>query len=222
MAKHRTPTPERDALRRKLLEATLRHVPFDGWTMRALIAGGGDLKMDLAEVKRLFPGGAEEAADLFFDEADRRMVVELQRRDLSTLRIRDRIATAVKVRLEQQAPHREAIRRALALQMMPQNGPGAVRGLARTVDLMWRAAGDTATDSNYYSKRVLLAGVYGATVLYWLNDTSEGNAATWAFLDRRIEDVMRIQKARTRIEKALPHPDRIVEGVFARLRSRRA
>ena len=217
-----TKTKRRDDLRRELLEATLRHVPFDGWTLRALIAGGRDLDFDLAEVKRLFPGGADEAVDFFVAEADRLMVEELERRDLKSMRIRERIATAVRVRLEQQAPYREAIRRALALQMMPHNGPGALRGLSRTVDLMWRAAGDDATDANYYTKRLLLAGVLSATVLYWLGDKSEDCQATWVFLDRRIGDVMQIQKARARIEKALPNPDRVVEGLFARLRSRRA
>jgi ubiquinone biosynthesis protein COQ9 len=215
-------TPSRDDLRRELLAATLRHVPFDGWTIGALAAGGRDLEMDLVEVRRLFPGGAEEAIDLFVAEADRRMVEELERLDLKSMRIRERIATAVRVRLEQQAPHREAIRKALAQQIMPQNGPGAVRGLARTVDLMWRMAGDDATDFNWYTKRFLLAGVYSSTVLYWLNDKSEDFAATWAFLDRRIEDIMRIQKTRARVEKVLPNPDRLVEGGFARVRSRRA
>jgi ubiquinone biosynthesis protein COQ9 len=212
----------RDTLRRDLLQATLRHVPFDGWTMAALIAGGRDLEFDLAEVRRLFPGGAEEAADLFVAEADRRMIEELARRDLATLRIRERIATAVRVRLEQQAGHREAIRRVLALQVMPQRGFGAMRGLYRTVDAMWRAAGDDATDFNFYTKRLLLAGVYASTVLFWLNDKSDGCEATWAFLDRRIDDVMQIQKARARFEKVLPHPDRLVESLFTRLRSRRA
>ena len=218
----KTTQPTRDKLRRDLLGATLRHVPFDGWTMTALIAGGRDLGFDLAEARRLYPGGAEEVADFFVAEADRLMTEELERLDLKSMRIRERIATAVRVRLEQQAPHREAIRRALALQVMPQRGLGTMRGLYRTVDLMWRAAGDEASDFNFYSKRLLLAGVYSSTVLVWLNDKSEGFAATWAFLDRRIDDVMKIQKARYRLEKVLPNPDRIVEGLFTRLRSRRA
>ncbi len=221
MTASKKPSPTRDDLRRELLAATLRHVPFDGWTMTALIAGGRDLDFDLAEVRRLYPGGTEEVINLFVAEADRRMVEELDKIDLSAMRIRDRIKTAVQVRLEQQAPHKEAIRRALALQVLPQNGFGAMRGLYRTVDLMWRAAGDNATDINFYSKRLLLAGVYTSTVLYWLNDKSEGAAATWSFLERRIDDVMKIQKTRFRLEKFLPNPDRVVEGLFTRLRGRR-
>ena len=222
MTASKRPSPSRDDLRRELLATTLRHVPFDGWTMTALIAGGRDLDFDLAEVRRLFPGGTEEVVDLFVADADRLMVEELDKLDLPAMRIRDRIKTAVQVRLEQQAPYKEAIRRALALQVMPQNGFGAMRGLYRTVDLMWRAADDNATDINFYSKRLLLAGVYTSTVLYWLNDKTEGAAATWSFLDRRIDDVMKIQKARFRLEKVLPNPDRVVEGLFTRLRGRRA
>ncbi len=211
----------RETLRRDLLAATLPHVAFDGWTMTAMRAGGDDLGFDLAEIRRLFPGGADEMVDLFVAEADRRMVEELERRDLPAMRIRERIATAVRVRLELHAPHREAVRRALSLQVMPQNGPGTIRGLYRTVDLMWRAAGDDATDINFYTKRMLLAGVYSSTLLYWINDKSEGFADTWAFLDRRIGNVMTLQKARFRLEKVLPNPDRLVEGFFTRLRSRR-
>ncbi len=212
----------RDTLRRDLLAATLPHVAFDGWTMTAMRAGGDDLGFDLAEIRRLFPGGADEMVDLFVAEADRRMVEALEARDLPAMRIRERIATAVRVRLELHAPHREAVRRALSLQVMPQNGPGTIRGLYRTVDLMWRAAGDDATDINFYTKRMLLAGVYSSTLLYWINDKSEGFADTWAFLDRRINNVMSIQKARFRLEKVLPNPDRLVEGFFTRLRGRRA
>ena len=212
----------REMLRRDLLAATVPHVAFDGWTMTAMRAGGDDLGFDLAEIRRLFPGGADEMVDLFVAEADRLMVEELERRDLPAMRIRERIATAVRVRLELHAPHREAVRRALSLQVMPQNGPGTIRGLYRTVDLMWRAAGDDATDINFYTKRMLLAGVYSSTLLYWINDKSDGFADTWAFLDRRIGNVMSIQKARFRLEKVLPNPDRLVEGFFTRLRGRRA
>ena len=166
MTASKRPSPSRDDLRRELLATTLRHVPFDGWTMTALIAGGRDLDFDLAEVRRLFPGGTEEVVDLFVADADRLMVEELDKLDLPAMRIRDRIKTAVQVRLEQQAPYKEAIRRALALQVMPQKRFGAMRGLYRTVDLMWRAADDNATDINFYSKRLLLAGVYTSTVLY--------------------------------------------------------
>jgi len=211
------PLLRRNDERRRLLEATLPHVPFDGWTT-ALRAGAADLGLDLADVRRLFPGGADEAVGFFVAEADRRMAEELERRDLGNMRIRDRIATAVRVRLEMHESHREAVRRAVALQALPQNGPGGLRCLYRTVDAMWHAAGDTATDFNFYTKRLLLSWVYVATLMFWLNDRSGDREATWGFLERRIDDVMQIQKLRGRYQRYLPDP----EGFIVRALNRRA
>jgi ubiquinone biosynthesis protein COQ9 len=125
--------------------------------------------------------------------------------------VRDRVKTAVLTRLELAAPYREAVRRALALEALPQHAPRALKQLYRTVDAIWYAAGDTATDFNFYSKRMLLAGVYAATLLHWLDDRSENFAGTSAFLDRRLVDVMRIQQAKGKLGKLvekLPNPFR--------------
>jgi len=209
-------TPRRDRERRLLLAATLPHVAFDGWSMAAMRAGAHDAGMPEADVRRLFSGGPDELVRFFVAEADRTMEEELARRNLGNMRIRDRIATAVRVRLEQHDANREAIRRALALQALPQNGPGGLRALYRTVDAMWHAAGDTATDFNFYTKRMLLSGVYMATLLYWLDDKSEESSDTWAFLDRRIDNVMQIQKTRGRLERWLPDPDDLMRRALRR------
>ncbi|MBT5435633.1 MAG: COQ9 family protein [Rhodospirillaceae bacterium] len=209
-------TPRRDADRRRLLDATLPHIVFDGWTLVAMRAGAEDCGMPLADVRRLFPGGGDELLGFFVSEADRTMEEELVGRHLGNMRIRDRIATAVRVRLEQHTEHRDAIRRALALQALPQNGPGGLRALYRTVDAIWYAAGDSATDFNFYTKRLLLSGVYMSTLMFWLDDTSEGAEASWAFLDRRIENVMGIQKLKGRVERWLPSPDELVGKILAR------
>lgn len=208
-------------LRRAVLAAALPHVPFDGWTDRLLNRAAADIDLDPAEARRLFPGGASDLIALFVAEADRRMIEDLVKRDLGSLRVRDRIALAVRTRLEHARPHREAVRRALAYHALPFHAAAGTRALYRTVDAIWRAAGDRATDMNFYTKRALLAGVYGATLLFWLDDTSEGGAATWAFLERRINDVMTIQKARGRLAKRLPDPDRIVARLARATRTRR-
>ena len=135
----------------------------------------------------------------FVEAADEDMVRALAERDLGTLKVRERVALAVRLRIEAVAPHREAVRRAVAAHVLPFNAPHALRALHGTVDAIWRGIGDTSTDFNFYTKRALLAGVYSSTLLYWLDDRSDDSADTWAFLDRRIEDVMRIQKARGRI-----------------------
>ncbi|WP_341702205.1 COQ9 family protein [Ferrovibrio sp.] len=197
------------AEKRALLEALLAHVPFDGWTARALAAAAKDCGHDAGLVARAFPEGAVDALDFWIAETDAAMLRALESRDLAGMKIRDRVRTAVLLRLELAAAHREAVRRALALEALPQHAPRALRQVYRTVDAIWYAAGDTATDFNFYTKRLLLAGVYSTTLLRWLDDRSEGFAATAAFLDRRLADVMRIEKAKGRLAKLagrLPDP----------------
>ncbi len=202
--------------RRALLEAALAHVPFDGWSARTLRLACRDRGLDRTVARRAFPRGARDLLAFFVAEADRRMVAELSARDLGAMRVRERIASAVRLRLEQHAGHREAVRRAVAVGALPPYSGDALKALYRTVDLMWRAAGDEATDFNFYSKRALLAGVYASALLYWLEDRSEGFADTWAFLDRRIGDVMRVQRVRGRIgelvERLTPRRPRPADG----------
>ncbi|MDP6351039.1 MAG: COQ9 family protein [Alphaproteobacteria bacterium] len=195
--------PELEPERRRILAAALARVPFDGWSRACLDAATADAGLDRTLARRAFPRGIGDLLGFFMAEADRTMICELARRDLARMRIRERIATAVRVRLEQLTPHREAVRHALALAASPQYAPMAVAALSRTVDAMWRAGGDEATDFNYYTKRCLLAGVYGTTLLYWLSDSTPGFEATWQFLDRRIENVIGIQKARARLDGGL-------------------
>ncbi len=194
------------ALRDAIMDAAITHVPFDGWGREAAIRGAEDAGLDASAAMRAFPDGARDMIAWHLRQADRRMAETLTEMDLPSLRIRDRIATAVRVRLEQNAPNREAIRKAMAFLALPQNVPMAVQALYRTVDEMWFQSGDTATDWNFYSKRALLAGVYSSTVLFWLNDKSEGFADTWAFLDRRIADVMKVPKVTGRLSAVLSYP----------------
>jgi ubiquinone biosynthesis protein COQ9 len=189
-------------LRDAILQAALPHVAFDGWTRRAMRRGAADAGYDAATADRAFPYGAADMVAHYSDLADRRMAEELARRDLGSMKIRERIAAAIRVRLEQAGPHREAVRRALSVLALPSNAPAALRALYRTVDAVWRAAGDTSTDWNFYTKRALLAGVYSTTVLCWLDDVSDGSAETWEFLDRRIADVMRVPQITGRVRGA--------------------
>ncbi|MGH6931387.1 MAG: COQ9 family protein [Dongiaceae bacterium] len=212
-------TRDRDQLREALFEATLGHVPFDGWSQTAFNAAVKELGADPALALNEFPGGMAELLEFYHRRADQLMVEELQRRDIMTLKVRERIALAVRTRLVQNARHREAIRQALSFLAMPQNAPLGARCLYRTVDAIWYAAGDTSTDFSFYTKRGLLAGVYGATVLFWLNDKSDDFVESWAFLDRRIADVMKIQQWRRRLDKLaekLPDPFRILRAMARR------
>lgn len=173
-----------------LLDEVLRHVPFEGWSQRALEAAAGDaLTLD-----REFPGGVADAVRAFSDRADAAMVTVLESNKPE--RVRDRIALAVRSRLEHLAPHKEATRRLAGWLALPGHQSIAAKCLYRTVDAIWYAAGDRSTDFGFYTKRALLGAVYGATVLYWLEDRSQGSAATWDFLDRRIEGLIRLAARR--------------------------
>jgi ubiquinone biosynthesis protein COQ9 len=186
-------------MRHRILDALLPNVAFDGWTDKALANAARQAGYDAIDAKRAFPRGPAQAVAYFSAETDRRMVEALEGMDLPAMRIRDRITCAVRTRFELLESHKEAVRRAVAFEALPGNAPQALKAVYNTVDAMWHAAGDTATDWNFYTKRALLAGVYTSTVLIWLGDQSDGNAETWAFLDRRIEDVMRIEKAKAKV-----------------------
>lgn len=211
---------DHDAVRRAILEAALQHVPFDGWSQPALNAGARDAGHDETMVVRVFPGGPIDAILFWSRDADRRMLAELAALDVAKMKVRERIATAVRLRLQAVVHHREALRRALGVLALPHNAPRGAELTWRTVDAIWWAAGDTATDWNFYSKRTLLAGVYGTTLLRFLDDRSEGSAETWAFLDRRIADVMRVPQALAGVQRQfarLPNPLALLRGrPFAR------
>ena len=184
----------REEQRDRLLEATLVHVPFDGWSRRSLFAGAADLGLAPALARRLFPRAGDDLLVHVERWADRQMLARVG--PLEDLRVRDRIAALVRARLEALGPHRESMRRATAARVLPSNGLAACGSLWRTVDLMWSAAGDDARDASYYTKRSLLAAVWTSTFLFWLDDRSENCEDTWAFLDRRIENVMQIGRLR--------------------------
>ena len=200
---------DKDVRRDAVVLAALPHIPFDGWSLEALNRGATDAGLTSADVDVLFPDGPRAAVRHWLQMADRQMIEDLAETDLETLRIRDRIALLVRTRLERWTPHREAVRRALALSVLPGFAEDGARSGYATVDAMWRAAGDRATDYNFYTKRGLLAAVYTSTLLVWLDDRSEGCADTWAFLDRRIADVMKVPKAQARLKEVvsrLPNP----------------
>ena len=194
--------PNREVQRDQLLEAALAHVPFEGWSRRSLLAAAADLGIEPGLARRLFPRGGDDLLVHLERWADRQMAARVDLEELKGLRVRERIARLVRARLEVLSPHREALRRATAARLLPSNALAATASLWRTVDLMWSLAGDRATDASYYTKRSLLAAVWSSTFLYWLDDRSEDLEATWAFLERRIDNVMQIGQLRARMEDA--------------------
>ncbi len=198
-----------EMMRAAILEATLAHVPFEGWTLGALKAGAADAGYDAAQALNAFPNGILEAIEHHSRLADARMMAAMETAELASMRTRERVAFAVRARLEANTAHREAIRRALAILALPTNVGVSLTALYRTVDAIWYGAGDTAVDFNFYTKRGLLAGVYMATLLHWLDDASEGQERTWAFLERRLDEVLKVPRLLgefTKIFKGFPFP----------------
>ncbi len=196
-------TPERSPERDAAIDALLPNVPFDGWTYTALrmgLAASGQAEED-AEL--LFPGGAPDMIEAFCDLADRRMTEGAAALDMTGLRTPARVRAVVALRLAQNRPHKEAVRRAVSVLFLPRNAQVAAACTGRTVDAIWHAAGDRSADFSWYTKRAILGSIYTATLLYWLRDTSDDDAATLAFLDRRLAGVGRLGKFRARAEAVL-------------------
>lgn len=177
----------------RLLCAALPHVRATGWNAEALVFGARDIGLSPARVHRLFPSGAKDLLRHFHDHADRGMLDDLAKAPgFSTRRVREKVRDAVLARLARLTPHKVAVREALAHYACPWNTVEGVRALCHTLDAIWGAADDTAIGLDRYTKRGLLAGVYSATLLFWLNDTSPDHSATRAFLTHRIDEAMKL------------------------------
>lgn len=200
------PNPEREAM----LHAILPHVAFDGWSTRAFDAAAQDLGLSVSLAKAACPRGATDLLADFHKAGDRAMVDALVKEDLTNFRFRDKIARAIQIRLNV-IDDKEAVRRGVALFSLPHLAPEGAALIWGTSDVIWTALGDVSHDVNYYTKRATLSAVYGAVVLYWLGDETEGAIATQAFIDRRIENVMQFETAKAR---SADHP---ITKPFARL-----
>ncbi|CAM3095332.1 hypothetical protein SPAN111604_03405 [Sphingomonas antarctica] len=193
-----------DQMRETLAAALPHHAAFDGWGDAALTLAATETQIDPAVARLAFPGGAMDMIDAWFAVVDAAMLTRLPAERLAAMKIRERITALVEARIDVVIPDLEALRRAVAILAQPQNLVRAAKLGWRAADVMWRAAGDTATDYNHYTKRGLLAGVYGSTVTVLLADDSEGHADTRAFLRRRIDNVMQFEKAKARLSHSAP------------------
>ena len=183
-----------ERLRRELALAVRENAVFDGWTRAAVDSAARQLGVDPVQARLAVPKSQVGMIDLYIQEIDRALEAYFVPERIEGLKIREKIRVLVWHRLQAMGPAREAVRRAIGILAMPQNLPNALRIGWRTADLMWRLAGDTSSDFNHYTKRMTLSAVYGSTLLVWLDDKSEGWAETAAFLDRRIEDVMKFER----------------------------
>ena len=200
---HKREKPKSDGdLKEAVLKAALKDAAFDGFTDSVLAKAGKSVGADKAALTRLFPEGPISLIEFFSASVDAAMEERLKAQDLPKLKIRDRIKTAILTRLSLIAPNKEAARRAAALMTLPMHAGRAAKMMYNTVDAMWRAAGDTSTDFNFYTKRGILAGVYGSVLVRWFNDTGEDESATEDFLAARIENVMQFEKFKAKAKEA--------------------
>lgn len=181
-----------------LLDAILPHVVFDGWSPASFKAALGDLNVTEAEAKLVASRGAIDLAVAYHRRADAEMVARMEKTDLNDLRYSEKVATALRTRIEVM-DNREAVRRASTLFALPMNAVEGGKLVWETADAIWNVLGDTSDDANWYTKRATLSGVWASTVLFWLGDDSAGFADTFSFIDRRIEDVMRIEKMKSKL-----------------------
>ncbi len=199
--KDKTPDEMRDAI----IDAMLAHVPFDGWTDAAIRKAGADLGLTSGYISLAFPGGPADMVDFYLQHIDEEMLKKLKRRKLNNMGITRRIRTAIEVRIKINTTHKEAVLRTVTFLALPLNAGLSARSLWRTADAMWRAAGDTATDYNHYTKRMILSGVYASTLLVWLQDDTDDASETFDFLDRRLANVGQFEKfkaeARAEVKK---------------------
>jgi ubiquinone biosynthesis protein COQ9 len=189
------------ALKEAVLKAALDAVALDGFTDKLLERAGEAAGADREALARLFPDGALSLVEAFSEAADAEMEKRLAKLKLSTMKIRERIRQAVMARLDALRPHKEAARRAAAFLTLPPHAGLGAKLLYRSVDRMWRAAGDTSTDFNFYTKRAILAGVYSSTLMRWFTVDGADETATREFLDRRIENVMLFEKFKARVKE---------------------
>lgn len=206
-----------DLVRDRILAEALVDIPHTGFSQETLANASARAGVSRRELNDAFPNGASSLVEAFSHWADAQMAEKLAAEPEES-HLKDRVAAAVRARIEILNPHKEAARRAAAFLALPHNAPLGAKLMMRSVDAMWRSAGDRSSDFSWYTKRAILAAVYGATVAYWLSDSSEGHSATWTFLGHRIDDVMQIEKFRSSAMRAVEHlPDPF--GILKSLRS---
>lgn len=202
-------SPEKE----KIILAALPHVVFDGWSDVVLDEVARELGIALDDAKAMFPRGGIDLAIGFHQLGDAQMVAAFAKADTASLKIREKITLAVRMRIEA-VSDKEAVRRGSTLFALPQNAGDGAKLIWDTCDQIWGCLGDTSRDVNWYTKRATLSAVYSATVLFWLGDDSDGFQETWSFLDRRIENIMQFEKFKSQVQQN-PVMSKLVAGPLA-------
>jgi len=211
-----------DGARLVLLEKALAHVPWDGWSEKSLRLAAQEAGIEPGLAAIAFPRGADDLLHFWSLCLDAELLKKLGQTDLESMRVRDRVTFAVRTRIELLTQQKEAAYRAMTYLALPHNGVVAAKLVYRTVDAVWHGIDDRSTDINFYTKRAILAAVYSSTLLFWLGDDGKEARDSWAFLDRRIEDVMTFEKTKARFRTAterIPSPLNVLNGLMNMVRA---
>lgn len=206
-----------DDYRESLLDAIMPHIAFDGWSKNSFDLAANEIGIDPGIVDLAFPKGAIDMIDLYAQQCDLAMLEVIKDSNFEKLKIREKITKLVRTRIEIEQKNKEACNRTVPFLALPQNHFQGLKILYRTVDLIWKAISDTSTDFNYYTKRMTLSAVYSSSFLFWLGDDSEESAETWAFLDRRIVNVMQFEKVKAKYRDKQPD----LAGIWRKLGEKR-
>ncbi|GEO00548.1 hypothetical protein NSE01_23800 [Novosphingobium sediminis] len=179
---------------------------FEGWSEAAVNEAAEITGIDPAAARFAFQAEGGQSAAMAMIAAwagsiDRAMAEAFPAERIAAMKVRERITALVTFRLDQIAGREEALRGALIEMAKPWNVPAATKLGWHSADAMWRLAGDTATDYNHYTKRAILGSIYAATLAVMADDKSEDREETRAFLARRIDGIMRFEKAKARFTK---------------------
>ncbi|TGW15174.1 COQ9 family protein [bacterium NHP-B] len=204
---------ESAALKAKLLDAFLDLVPEKGWSQNTLTHAAQHLELEEGLVWALFPEGEKNALTTWSRLLDQQMEDKLSALDLASMKIRERIFWGVRTRLTLLTPRKQAASLAFRFLLDPRHTFMATPLIYDTVHVMWTLAGDTSTDYNFYTKRLLLSGVYISTFIYWLRDTSPEHHNTWKFLENRIDNVLSLHKIKSFAKEGLPF-SKIVKSLW--------
>tara|TARA_Y100000746_G_C15405991_1_gene408340 strand:+ start:65 stop:748 length:684 start_codon:yes stop_codon:yes gene_type:complete len=208
-----------ESLENKIRRIVVRSVAFEGWSSSLIKAACSELGIDHNVSKTLFPRGIIDIALANHRDGDKKMIKILADTDFEGVKIRQKITFAIKSRLQIIENEKELVKKTMSFFSLPQNFLDGHQLIWGTSDIIWNFFEDDSSDYNYYTKRLILSGVYGSVVLFWLGDDSKDNSSTWEFLDRRIQNVMSFEsfkskmKANSHVYRSLKVPRKILSTI---------
>ncbi|MFK7866791.1 MAG: COQ9 family protein [Alphaproteobacteria bacterium] len=201
-----------------LLFAILPHIPFDGWTKKAIMAGAESLCANQSAELAAFPNLPDDLLIGVSKLINQQLSIHIERvttqAETSNMRFHEKIIEAIMRAYGQFKPFRPAMINAAGLMANPYHGKLVTGLLFEQADHIWREFGDKSLDFNYYSKRGLLSLVLSSSLLVYLYDESDDLSDTRAFLARRIDNVLSIPKIKQAARDRCAHTKQVIKSVL--------